>query len=87
MEHVRDLALIDASIGMDPSTFMSGASAMIAKTHRLVHLTLLPNSKKIEWIAILAENAAKLSHLHSLTISSEFPLELPPPDEVARRPS
>ena len=87
MEHVRDLALIDASIGMDPSTFMSGASAMICKTHRLVQVTLLPNIKNNEWIPIFAENAGKLSHLHSLTISSEFPLELPPPDEVARRPS
>ena len=38
MEHIRDLALTDRSIGLDPTGFMSTASAMIKKTHRLVNL-------------------------------------------------
>ena len=38
MEHIRDLALTDRSIGLDPTEFMSTASAMIKKTHKLVNL-------------------------------------------------
>ena len=38
MEHIRDLALTDRSIGLDPTGFMSTASAMIKKTHKLVNL-------------------------------------------------
>lgn len=42
MEHIRDLALTDRSLGLDPTGFMSTASAMIKKTHRLVNLQLIP---------------------------------------------
>lgn len=38
MEHIRDLALIDASFTMDPTDFMLTASTMIQKTNRLVNL-------------------------------------------------
>ena len=50
MEQIRELTLHDASIGLDPAEFMQTASAMIQKTHRLVHLSLVPNGKRIEWI-------------------------------------
>ena len=75
MEHIRELTLEDTSFGIDPAEFMQSATAMIQKTHRLVHLSLLPNGKRIEWIKVLADNAPKLHHLNSLTIATEFPLE------------
>ena len=38
MENIRDLALEDSSLTIDPTDFMLTASTMIQKTNRLVNL-------------------------------------------------
>ena len=75
MAHISELGLNDVSFGIDPTAFIFLTNNLIQKTQRLQHLSLTPTKKKIEWISLLAENAPKLQHLLSLTISTEFPLE------------
>jgi len=38
MSHIRDLALLDSSFGMDPTQFVTTATALIKKTSCLVYL-------------------------------------------------